>query len=386
MDDSLVIFRATPGKTVVTTITTKTITTITTVITTITNKYGTKFHTETSTGSTSSETVDTKEVGEEPTLVISEEPKEEPVVEQEVVEEEAEEEIELEVPTTLDLSPYGVKWTMTPSTQNPCSYYPTVLQKFKKTANEIEIEKKRYKVNYAKILGIGSYSFVYECKEGNSRNLAIKMSKLTTIDAIQSYLAESICQMIVYSYSSLLPNGPYCPAIYDVAYNIDQKQYIVVSDKIPVTLHDYLAKTIPHKFTNRAQIEKASDKFVVAALKEISSMLDTLYNKYKFLHQDLKPENIVIDDSLLIYLIDFGYSYIQYNKLNSFGRIIRTSQNIDLFLLCKTLFSNRQSPYFFSSELRKKLWPHSLSSAALNEIEEFYKPSAIYALVSTMRV
>jgi len=384
MDDNLVIFRATPGKTVVTTITTKTITTITTVITTITNKFGTKFHTETSTGSTSSETVDTKEIGEEPMLTIQEEDKVE-VVEEEQEEQEEEEQEEKEQETELDLGPFGVKWVMTPSTPNPCVHYQTIIEKFKKTANDIEIDKRRYKINYNKILGIGSYSFVYDCKDGNSRNLAIKMSKLKSYEEIQSYLAESICQMIVYSYSSLLTNGPYCPVIYDVAYNMDHKQYIVISDKIPVTLHDCLAKDIPHKFTNRIQIEKASDKFILSALKEISLMLDTLYTKYKFLHQDLKPENIVIDDAFLIYLIDFGYSYIQYNKRNTFGRIMRTTQNIDLYLLCKTLFSNRQSPYFFSSELRKKLWPHFASTATLLEIEEFYKPSAIYNLVSSMR-
>jgi serine/threonine protein kinase len=53
---------------------------------------------------------------------------------------------------------------------------------------------------------------------------------------------------------------------------------------------------------------------VVNMLKDLIFLIHSLYNKYKFVHGDLKPDNLMIMSDGSIMILDFGLSYIEYKE------------------------------------------------------------------------
>ena len=288
-------------------------------------------------------------------------------------------------PLPLNLYNYGLNWILHDSIPLPTNLQSLISTFHKSLIDKKELiivnsdgtQKARYKVNYNNPLGFGGFSFVYECRDNRSKSRAIKIMKGKPVDSIQLNIYECMCQIILYNFTKSQPKGAFCPALFDIAYSNELQTFIIVSEKINMTMADYLTKHLRIKYTNWETIERASDVFILEKLKEICTMLDILQTNFMFLHQDLKPENIVLNEQNNICFIDFGFSYMRYSSHHTFGA--KNNRN-DLYNLCSILFA-KKSVYSFSKEFKKKLWNDEYSTYSVDQLEKIFTPSAFLTLL-----
>jgi serine/threonine protein kinase len=86
----------------------------------------------------------------------------------------------------------------------------------------------------------------------------------------------------------------------------DANNFYIVSERLEANLADFF-KTVP------------TTDFLKTTIVQLSKILELLYEKIKFNHRDLKPDNIMfkmIDNKINVRLIDFGFSCLKYRKLS----------------------------------------------------------------------
>lgn len=220
----------------------------------------------------------------------------------------------------INLQKFGLDWELTPDSEYvaPADYKDRI-NKVRIAGSNVEfygVNPNKYKIGG--YLGGGTYGSVYECKRASDGlDCVIKVVK----DAeAYNFMKEALIQIIVVETTKDKKHpeigfyGPYAPILYDIAYDpVDKKGYIV-SQKMRATVSAMLkARAAPALKPDL--IHATSLVFI-----QLGTMLGELYKTLGFNHRDFKTDNCMyIRDNLnqvQIRLIDFGFSYIRFHKLN----------------------------------------------------------------------
>ena len=251
---------------------------------------------------------------------------------------------------------------------------------------KIQIKNSPYYYDDTKLIGSGSFSNVYECYNDKYKYI-VKIEKKET-DLLQDE----------YYIHSLLKNNPnyynFVPKLYGF-YQDKYYNYLVLK-KLGLSLDKVLKK-----------IKFGLDSFSLNNIAEKTLKNIKFLHDNNILHQDLKPENIVLSqDYKNIYLIDFGLSklYIKNGKhipyedgISPSGTLrymskytnsyIQSSRRDDLisfgyvllFLENKTLpwanlkISNRKEKYKNVSNLKNQISPAELCKNSKINIKPYFE-------------
>jgi len=154
-------------------------------------------------------------------------------------------------------------------------------------------------------LGAGTYGTTYKVKKmGGGPELAIKVVRNLTDDSkVMYFLSECIIQLLLYNASKDEAQGPFVPALYEVAYDHIYKIGYIRSEILHNTLKN---------LTDVSTAEE-NDILYPNAISQIALILKFLGRpKIEFNHRDLKQDNIMYikkpTGERIFKLIDFGFS------------------------------------------------------------------------------
>ena len=168
-------------------------------------------------------------------------------------------------------------------------------------------EFKKFNENFSieKSLGSGSYGSVY-LVSGKGQQYAVKFIPYNP-DAVERVVSEVQITSKV--------NSPYIVTYYglyisDVTLEGKTKRYYLLPMKyIPGVTLDKFIRVLPK--INRQEYQRT----ILLLMKQVFSALRDLHNK-GIVHADIKEENVLVDKTAQIHLIDFGLSCTEGNCVN----------------------------------------------------------------------
>ncbi len=206
----------------------------------------------------------------------------------------------------------------------------------------------------------GAYGKIYQ--NVFNKNIIIKNFDLEKIDLIDVYF-EYFIQYIIYNFSDDIYKKNISQP-YDLKLTTDLKSARIYMKKIEgITLHEYIYKYIIYNSNNQnEEIIYSNIKYIIDILIKICDLFIYLQSKFGFVHFDLHLGNIMIDKNQNIYLLDYGFSsinyfynikkdkilivskpkYLLFSKINEKNKLKFKYKSIDLlhlyFRLCSLLF------------------------------------------------
>lgn len=158
------------------------------------------------------------------------------------------------------------------------------------------------------LLGKGSYGFVHRCKFPH-RKLVLKHGSKSKPNKIELEFCKKVCKNNNNS-NNLKEFQDYMPKIYGL-YETKNKIYILMEY---VQGGDLGSKYFIDYFRNH------SNKFeLLVKITEQSAKALSILHKNEYIHNDIKPENIIIDDKEQIKIIDFGFTSRQITSKSYIG-------------------------------------------------------------------
>ncbi len=156
----------------------------------------------------------------------------------------------------------------------------------------------------------GSYGKIYQ--NVFNKNIIIKNFDLNKTDLIDVYF-EYFIQYIIYNFSDDFYKNKISQP-YDLKLTTDLKSARIYMNKIEgITLHEYIYKYIIYnKNPNNQDIIDKNIEYIIEILIKICDLFIYLQSNFGFVHFDLHLGNIMVDKSNNIYLLDFGFSSINY--------------------------------------------------------------------------
>lgn len=154
----------------------------------------------------------------------------------------------------------------------------------------------RSEVEFKKKIGGGKHTEVYRGIYQDT-NVAVKVLEM----AYRDYFNDDFLEMMNL-------NHPNIPKFYGIIFE-----------------RDFLAlifEFIEGKTLDQYKISEFPEDAKLSIVKELSSVLEYIHSQ-KFIHKNLEPENIIIDDNLHIYVINFGIEKIESKiaELSKYRRI-----------------------------------------------------------------
>ncbi len=174
--------------------------------------------------------------------------------------------------------------------------------------NYLSSSNKKYLITKAS----GSYGKIY--KSLVNKNILIKTCNLEETNLIDVYM-EYVIQYLLNNYSNNIYKSN-IPKVYCMKISKDLKTSRIYMENIEgLSLFDYLTKMN----IDDTNIDKLINRVLNIIIK-ICDILIYLQNNFGFIHFDLHLGNILIgnkiDNKEKVYLIDFGFSSINFNRKN----------------------------------------------------------------------
>jgi len=232
---------------------------------------------------------------------------------------------------SIDFSKYGINFECSPDTVSvPKSIRENIIPAIVLKDNSVKFTKQDGTdiiMIFKEQKSAGSFGTVWETLTEIDKGVplivkTINLSWLRTakfirnvsdiIDYEYDIIQEAIMNIIVYEATKniKLPdislNGPFAPKLFLIGKNSDN--FYIVSEKLDETTLNF--------FDWGTIIAKAD--IIRTSILQLSKILEILYDKLKFNHRDLKPDNLmykIIDGRINIRLIDFGFSCLKYRNL-----------------------------------------------------------------------
>jgi len=228
---------------------------------------------------------------------------------------------------SIDFSNYGIQFDCSPDTVKlpesiKRNILPVVLWKNREGSNFVKFTKKdgsEINMKLWRQLGKGSYgeAWLTDTEIDKGVKLIVKVigsSHINTTADLANYeydiVQEAITQIVIYESTKdiILPDinlsGPFAPKLFLIGK--DTHNFYIVSERLDAKVDDFLVN-IP------------TADFIKTTIVQLSKILEILYEKIKFNHRDLKPDNIMfkmINKKINVRLIDFGFSCLKYRKLS----------------------------------------------------------------------
>jgi serine/threonine protein kinase len=119
-------------------------------------------------------------------------------------------------------------------------------------------------------------------------------------------------QILMYEETKHVPDGPYVPKFYELAYSNKEKTMMMRSELLDGTFDSLI----------RTSTIQENDRLVPAVLVKIARILQFLQQRLAFDHRDLKGDNIMYalhNGTIQLKLIDFGLSCMTWKGLSIRG-------------------------------------------------------------------
>jgi len=206
---------------------------------------------------------------------------------------------------SFDFTPYGYNYTL--SKTSP------LIKQFSRLAPVQSISKQMLTTNKAvyqldKRLGTGSFGTTYKAIS-NGKDFAIKQIKLDHTRALWNSIKEVIIQILLYEATKDLPDGPYVPQVFEIAYNRKKDKLYIIQELMDGTLESL----INHRTKEENETQLLDDFEVIA------TQLEWLGTQLQFNHRDFKSDNIMYKNNSKGYtlrLIDFGMSCMTWKGIH----------------------------------------------------------------------
>lgn len=151
----------------------------------------------------------------------------------------------------------------------------------------------RYSIN--RFLGRGGFGEVYLINDNVSQTLKVlKITTLTDKESKNKLIKKEIDNLIKISIPCR--KNLICLTHY---FQINNKIYIITDYINGITLRQFIKNKLYKKLTKQQ---------VVYIMSQLAIALRNIHNEFNMAHMDIKPSNIMIDENLDVYIIDFGIS------------------------------------------------------------------------------
>jgi serine/threonine protein kinase len=249
-----------------------------------------------------------------------------------------------------DFTPYGYHWEYSSKLLQHISLLDPIQNVSKK-----QLQTSRHTYTYEKQIGKGSYGTIFRARSNKNDVVAIKRVNVQDRIELWEMVREIIIQIILYEATKNLPDGPYVPAIYEMAYDATKHHFYSVQELMDGTLESLIKKR--SKRENETQL--------LEDLVDIATKLEWLGTHLKFNHRDFKSDNVMYKKTskgYVLRLIDFGLSCLTWKHIP--------------FTATNTLFPPTHECYRTSRDLTAILFeitrfePDFLSDKTLDTLEE----------------
>ena len=274
----------------------------------------------------------------------------------------------------IDLSKYGLHWSLDKSTSTtaiPANYealtHNVVLPPSYVNGAKITFRFKGVPTNVYTIgnyLGGGTYGKVYECVR--DRDGATLVIKVASDVSLRDLVKESLIQILIVdatrdkSHPKIGLVGPYAPEMYEIGFDRASTTGFIVSQK--------MNNTVSALLDANAGDDKGLNGLINTIMVQTSTMLTELYAMFKFNHRDFKTDNSMYtrgaDRNIIVKLIDFGFSYIEWGSLKISCKEFR-----------KQTLPARDMTQFMYEIMKHHNFIPSASKAVLRDLLTFKLPS-----------
>jgi len=212
---------------------------------------------------------------------------------------------------SIDLNPYGLSWTLDPIILPP-DYQVAKVVRIKDKLMFAKPNGEQVSIHVENVeIGRGSYGRTWLSTTELDPGVPIVIKMIKKNKTIETdVIKETLIQIIIYETTKDLVypdfKGPFCPKLY--LFGADNAYYYIVSERMEETFLSLFVDPPPIINTLLKQM-----------LVQLCTILEILYDRLKFNHRDLKPDNIMYvkrDGKFMIRLIDFGFSCLEYRGLN----------------------------------------------------------------------
>jgi serine/threonine protein kinase len=205
----------------------------------------------------------------------------------------------------FDFTPFGYSWSL------PSEYLRTDIDALAPIleATSTHLTTNRGTYAYKRKLGEGTFGTTYQASY-NDTHVAIKLlqqdkdgdaSERHKNETLWDFIKETILQILLYDATKKLPDGPYVPKLYEIAYDKEREHLYIVQEMMDGTFE--------HLIKSRSKLENEEE--LPKDFQIIASQLEWLGNHFQFNHRDFKSDNIMYKktkDHYKLRLIDFGQS------------------------------------------------------------------------------